>query len=253
MALMNCFIVPPAWRFTFWPEIGAGLIRASANGWAVCPYSDYKKQVITPWQAMRGVRSLASAWKHAQEKGKTMKTQIAAAVLSLALMAGASSLPAADAIADLEKSVAALDEAGKKAEGKARVLERISKDTGVPVKTLEAQKDKSKLGFGGVFIANALAKETGKTFDELVALHKEGKGWGQIAKDNNVKLGPVVSQAKAAEKVAKSDKKPDKRSAGGTQDREVEKHDSELGKKSPASTKPAATTRGGRNGGGRGK
>lgn len=179
-----------------------------------------------------------------------MKKHIAAAVLSLALMAGVPSLPAADVAADLERSAAALDAAAKRPEAHARVMVIISQDTGVPVKTLEEQKAKSNLGFGGVFIANALAKETGKTFDELVALHQGGMGWGQIAKDNNVKVGPIVSQAKAAEKAVKSDKKPDQQRSTGTPDREVGKHDSELGKKSSMPNKPAT---GAPRGGGRGK
>ncbi len=180
-----------------------------------------------------------------------MKTQIVVAGLSLALVVGAPSLSAADAKADLEKSVAALDEASKKPEGHARVLERISKDTGVPVKTLEEQRDKSGLGFGGLFIANALAKETGKTFDQIVALHKDGKGWGEIAKENNVKLGPIVSQAKRAEKATEHEKRSD----GDKSDREggVGKSGSSGAGKSSAPASPPSAPRGGGNGGGRGK
>lgn len=166
--------------------------------------------------------------------------------LSLALVAGTPSLSAADVKVDLEKSVAALDEAGKKPEGQARVLERISKDTSVPVKTLEEQRERSKLGFGGLFIANVLAKETGKTFDQIVAWHKDGKGWGEIAKENNVKLGPVISQAKRAEKAVEHEKDADKRTDG------VGKSGSGAGK-APTPGGPSAAPRGGGNGGGRGK
>jgi|GEM_PF-2502971 len=189
-----------------------------------------------------------------------MKTQIVIAGLALALMTEAPSLRAADAKAELEKSVAALDQADLKPRGHAQVLEGIAKDTGVPVKTLAAQREKTKLGFGGLFIANALAKATGKTFDQIVALHKDGKGWGQIANEHNVKLGSIVSQAKRAEQAAaraknadkpSAEKKPDKVSDGGKPDsqREVGRHDSELGKKRSAPAKPKSAPRGG----GRGK
>ena len=184
-----------------------------------------------------------------------MKTQIVMAGLTLALMTGAPSLRAAGPKTDLEKSVVALDKAALKPEGHARVLEGISKDTGVPVKTLTEQRDKTKLGYGGLFIANALAKETGKTFDQIVALHKDGKGWGQIAHDNNVKLGPIVSQAKRAEQAAERAKNTDKPSEGKKSDgdRSVKKPDAEPDKKSspPTRTKPAPS--GGGRGGGRGK
>lgn len=192
-----------------------------------------------------------------------MKTQILIAGLTLALMAESPGLRAADAKAELDKTVAALDKAGLKPEGHARLLEGISKDTGVPVKTLTEQREKTKLGFGGLFIANALAKETGKTFDQIVGLHKDGRGWGQIANDNNVKLGAIVSQAKRAEQAAGRAKNTDKPAGSGKSDnvsdgnkpdnqREVGKHDSELGKKPATPTKPRTTPRGG-GGGGKGK
>lgn len=184
-----------------------------------------------------------------------MKTHIVKAGLMLALLVGTSNLRAADAKAELDKSVAALDQAGQKPEGQARVLEGISKDTGVPVKTLTEQRDKTKLGYGGLFIANALAKETGKTFDQIVALHKDGKGWGQIANENNVKLGSIVSQAKRAEKAAahakNSDKPVDRKKPGD--DKTVGKGDSDPGKKPVKSAKPPGSPAGGRRGGGRGK
>lgn len=184
-----------------------------------------------------------------------MKTKLLIIAMLATALVNAPATARADEMKDLEKSVAALDAAGKTPEDHTRVLERIAKQTGTPVETLKDQKARSDLGFGGVFIANALAKETGQTFDALVALHKSGMGWGLIAKDNNVKLGPIVSQAKAMEKVAKLDKKPDKRSGSGAPDREVGKHDSDLGKKpsAPNTTRPKTAPRGGDNGGGRGK
>lgn len=193
-----------------------------------------------------------------------MKAQIVIAGLALALMTEGSSLRAADAKAELEKSVAALNKAGLKPEAHPRLLEGIAKDTGVPVKTLTEQREKTKLGFGGLFIANALAKETGKTFDQIAALHRDGKGWGQIANEHNVKLGPIVSQAKRAEQAAGRGKSADKPTGGGKPDnvsdgnkpdnqREVGKHDSEFGRKPTAPAKPKSTSSsGGSTGGGRG-
>ena len=75
----------------------------------------------------------------------------------------------------------------------------ISTQTGIPVVTLEEQHTRTGLGYGGLLIANSLAAETGRTFDEIVALKQSGQGWGRIAKDHNVKLGPIVSRTKRAD------------------------------------------------------
>jgi hypothetical protein len=107
----------------------------------------------------------------------------------------------ADEVADLDKHVKALDKNTATATDKKPDLNEVSKKTGVPSKQLEKQQRETKLGAGSLFIANTLAKKTGKSFDEIVAEHKSGgRGWGKVAKDNGVKLGPLVSEAKKLEK-----------------------------------------------------
>ena len=59
---------------------------------------------------------------------------------------------------------------------------------------LEEQRTRTGLGYGGLMIANSLARETGRSFDEIVAMKQSGMGWGRIAQENNVKLGPIVSR-----------------------------------------------------------
>ena len=75
----------------------------------------------------------------------------------------------------------------------------------MPIATLAAQRDQTGLGYGGLFIANSLASATGKSFDEIAALKASGHGWGWIAKQNNVKLGPIVSRAHHANKAVRND------------------------------------------------
>ena len=70
----------------------------------------------------------------------------------------------------------------------------ISREFDVPVTVLEEQRTRTSLGYGGLMIANALARETGRPFDEIVAMKQSGMGWGRIAQDNGVKLGPIVSR-----------------------------------------------------------
>lgn len=70
----------------------------------------------------------------------------------------------------------------------------IAKETNVPMIVLEDQRTRSHFGYGGLMIANVLALETGRSFDEILALKSSGYGWGQIARENNVDPGRVVSR-----------------------------------------------------------
>jgi hypothetical protein len=112
----------------------------------------------------------------------------------------------ADEIVILERSASDFDTWAARANGREQVLEAISRDTGVPIATLEAQREQTRLGYGGLFIANSLASATGQTFEDIAALKASGHGWGWIAKQNNVKLGPIISRARTANKPFKRDK-----------------------------------------------
>jgi len=125
-------------------------------------------------------------------------------ILAALLLFGAA-IARADEVVILERTASDFDTWGATSDGRERVLTAISGDTGVPVATLEAQRERTRLGYGGLFIANSLASATGKTFDEIAALKADGHGWGWIAKQNNVKLGPIVSRAHHVNKVFKND------------------------------------------------
>jgi hypothetical protein len=75
-------------------------------------------------------------------------------------------------------------------------LTRISAETGVPVETLQAERASTGLGWGGLEKAHLLANASGQSFDDIVALHQGGQGWGKIAHDNGLNLGKVVSNAR---------------------------------------------------------
>ena len=74
-------------------------------------------------------------------------------------------------------------------------LDRISAATGVSVQTLQAERASTGLGWGGLEKAHLLANASGRSFDDIVAQHKSGEGWGKIAHDNGLNLGKVVSNA----------------------------------------------------------
>ncbi|WP_330948473.1 DUF5667 domain-containing protein [Virgibacillus sp. MG-45] len=58
------------------------------------------------------------------------------------------------------------------------------------VKTLREQG----FGFGEIVKVVALAQESGKTEDEIAAMLKEGKGYGEIAKELNVDPGQIMKK-----------------------------------------------------------
>jgi len=79
-------------------------------------------------------------------------------------------------------------------------LDRISAATGVPVETLQAERASTGLGWGGIEKAHLLANASGQSFDNIVALHQSGQGWGKIAHDNGLNLGRLVSNANRSSK-----------------------------------------------------
>jgi len=74
-------------------------------------------------------------------------------------------------------------------------VDRISAATGVPVATLQAERASTGLGWGSLEKAHLLANASGQSFDNVVALHQSGQGWGKIARNNGLKLGSLVSNA----------------------------------------------------------
>lgn len=71
---------------------------------------------------------------------------------------------------------------------KQRMLSIITINTDIATSTLEQQKKETGLTFGDVYVAHSLALATKKKFSAIVALHKSGQTWAQIAKSHNVSL-----------------------------------------------------------------
>ena len=82
------------------------------------------------------------------------------------------------------------------------VLTRISDETGVPVDTLQAERASTGLGYGELENAHLLANASGQSFDDIVAMHQAGEGWGRIARDNGLNLGRIVSDAHRSDQAA---------------------------------------------------
>jgi hypothetical protein len=89
--------------------------------------------------------------------------------------------------ATLNQTVASINADAKKPGGPAKVLQSISKSTGIPVATLE-KETATGMTYGDVFAAHSIAKAAGKSFDEIAAMKKKGQTWDQIAEANKVDL-----------------------------------------------------------------
>lgn len=99
------------------------------------------------------------------------------------------SMTAVGIAATVKQTVANINADASKPGGPARVVQSISKSTGVPAATLEKQKTSTGLTYGDLFAAHSIAKASGKTFDAIAALKKKGQTWDQIAEANGVDIG----------------------------------------------------------------
>jgi len=86
-------------------------------------------------------------------------------------------------------------------------VQRISDETGFSVDTLQAERASTGLGWGELenahLLANTLAANgSSLTFNDLVAMHQAGEGWGKIAHDNGLNLGRIVSDAHRSSQAA---------------------------------------------------
>ena len=82
------------------------------------------------------------------------------------------------------------------------VLTRISDETGVPVHTLRAERASTGLGYGELENAHLLSNASGQSFNDIVAMHNAGEGWGKIAHNNGLNLGRIVSNAHRSDQAA---------------------------------------------------
>jgi hypothetical protein len=104
----------------------------------------------------------------------------------------------------IEATMASINADAKKEGGPARVLQSISASTGVPVATLEKEKAKTNLNYGDLFVAHAIAKASGKSFNDIAGMKMKGQSWETIAAANNVSLDGKKSTKKVAANASSS-------------------------------------------------
>ena len=132
--------------------------------------------------------------------------------LSLALTVLFSVTTAVVAAPTIKQTVASINADASKAGGEARVVQSISKSTGVPAATLEKQKASTGLTYGDIFAAHSIAKASGKNFAEIAALKKKGQTWDQIADANGVDIGGKKTTKAKNEPAAKPSPTPPQKS-----------------------------------------
>jgi len=102
------------------------------------------------------------------------------------------------------KKVSASVDAEANAKGKVVAAGRVAPEFGMTGEALAAESDQFSAGLGEVVIAHTLManSKTPVTMDVLFEMRKDGMGWGQIAQGLNLRMGEVVSAARAEGRVA---------------------------------------------------
>jgi hypothetical protein len=121
-----------------------------------------------------------------------------------------------DAKAD-QKASAAIDAAVNDVEknaatdGDQKIAERLGGEFGVTPETLLGEKNDLKVGWGQLMLARTLTANSATELStrQMFDLRNEGMSWPQIASGMGLKLGEVLSAAKAEAKVAKGLSKAD--------------------------------------------
>lgn len=86
----------------------------------------------------------------------------------------------------LAERAAAIERAAQAPDGERVVLGHISRKLRMSSDTLRQQRARTGLGWGDLLIANLLSTATGRTFDDVVAEFRNGKGWEATARDYHV-------------------------------------------------------------------
>jgi hypothetical protein len=116
----------------------------------------------------------------------------------------------------LENSAGELDRGTDRPERRQQVTDRIKAEYGVNDARIQSLRDK-KMGYGEISIALGLAQGlpggiTDENVQKIMVLRQGPPvaGWGKIAKDLGLKLGPVQSKVHKISAEARKQKKDDK-------------------------------------------
>lgn len=109
--------------------------------------------------------------------------------------------------ASLNQTIARINADANKPGGPEAVMKSISASTNVPVATLQKEKARSGFNYGDLYAAHAIAKASGKNFDQIAAM-KKGQTWDKVAAANNVSLDGKKTAAANNDPAAKPQATP---------------------------------------------
>lgn len=89
-------------------------------------------------------------------------------------------------------------------ENESKILEKYSERFGVDKETL-ADLRAQRLGYGEISNALVLSEMTERSQNEIIAMRRAGKGWGQIADELGVKLREATREVKRERRRIKSE------------------------------------------------
>lgn len=117
---------------------------------------------------------------------------MAASKSTAATRAGSGNAALGNAIAELDA------QSPTTVEGWTLIAAAVANQAGVPVRTLKAQRTSSKLTYGELLVANSLSSGSGKSFEDVVAMHGKGRNWGQMAKEFHIQVDSITARVRAA-------------------------------------------------------
>jgi hypothetical protein len=136
------------------------------------------------------------------------------------VLLGAGAVPAPPpASPSLAERAAAIEATANEADGERVVLGHLSRKLGVSADVLRAPRAQPGLGWGDLFIANRLARETHTPLETLVAESRAGATWEDIAREHGAdveRLGNGVRTSEEAMEQRSEDKYPHASTTGPT-------------------------------------
>jgi hypothetical protein len=130
-------------------------------------------------------------------------------LLAVLLLLGVAPAWAADTT--LADRAASIERASTAPDGFRVVVGHLSRELGLGVDILRAQRLQTNLDWGSIYIANRLAKESGRSFEDVVAEHRGGKAWEDIGRAHKVdvdKLAGAVQRTQTVVERRSEDKAP---------------------------------------------
>lgn len=161
-------------------------------------------------------------------------------ISGVSLVIGTAAPILADEDSDAQQAADEIDIEAKSDSGKAEVINRLKNEFHVQESQINDLRDKEMLGYGEVGIALSLARQmpggiTDANIQKVMDLRQGERktGWGNVAKELNLNLGEVVSQAKRMSNERQSVRNPD------TNSPRVQEHSQPKSQRPVSSGRPA--------------